>query len=1377
LFSSSSTTNNSDYISTSATVLSIEEDCIDITPLFHQSSLLVSDGSNLEFQNHDVTLSNLEFSNGDLFQNLTPSEIPLCSHNSTPIIFKMEDDCEDKVKLMPQTSKDMIEMDRLFTTLTQQLSLHMNNLQDQLKANEDRVRQEQFTFQQEMRDEFNELRNYVMSSSSTTTPSVQLPSLPISSSDANVPDTATTPHVCSVPDISTTPSTPTVTGSSFQDMQMKMMLMMTESFNKLSTVLVDTKTSDVKSDWPKFSGDTKKFRSWYLSIMALISIPPWNELYDVVRNDVISTTSNVTLNGKLYAKIVSVLEGQALQDVISRSHLRANGVLLLQELVQTYKPTNVPEVLAAKAGEFWSKLKRSNGESVDSYYNRFRELLDDLDQADDKISTKSAMRHFIFTLGTEFEAIQNNYRIGNLPAEWNTLHWPSLLILCRNYYHSVNPKGILSSDKDSSNDAFTKRMAQQKKVKEWFLNPAKYRREIEQEQLKYADKCIFHLTKSHPTEDCNLKRECDKIVQARKKSGSPQGGQSTNTTGQLRHMTEEVFEDANSAEDLLSVIDDASPGNDTNEDSLYYFARLSNHYLRLVNSSSTSTSSPRHNMKYPVIADSGANYHMFKEKEYFSTILPSTGNVILGDGKTSLTIKGVGTVQCQVGNNILTLHNVRYIPELSESIYSLFQHIQCPGHSLDSSYEGGLYINFPSFNTKAIIGQHDIYLDVQPLSTNVADDSKTYSTSVICRDITEFQQDLQVETDRLDNILQDLRHYYLEVKTKRQLGFDVPAGFRQSSNHQKELVIQTPPRKTKSQLDIPSLSIINDSNTINTENTPRHSNCHSDLEPMSLSQNTASSGPEVIPIIRSVDKVSSSLPKHITMNEDHLRSCVGFRRVESIKKNLKNLYQPTISLDNTPADAILDPGFFASVRKKDRNTTPVARPDRFGDVIHLDIVFGPEISVGNIHYGLLCIDRYSRMSYMYPLQNLTGDIQKQLEYFFSHIGMIPKRIITDFDLKLVGGKTREYLNNLLVHVNAAPSYRQDKNGLAERHWQTMVTMARNWLASAELPQSFWYYAVRRAAEVCNYFPITLEDGSLITPFELVHATKPDLRNLFKPFSLAAVRRERIGNDTLGKFESQSLPMITLGKCPTSNGLLFYNPVNCTFVSSIDYVFQPNTTSGSRFGFKYIPGTFVYRLDETNTIYSPQFPLESNVLVNTHSPPHQGIIVGVPTYVKPDIYAVKFQDGTVAEYSLQSNVLEAVPSSPTPKTSVVLPDWIQVGAPATLFLHTMSKPNHGRLHTNSTGDWVFCKGNKSDLSKGIILPDLSADCYRLLESGQLFKGHTKFSRVYQACQQAHLTDCVLRHISAHGLQSLIPPSSLKHHHSLSSSDKKNMGCSL
>jgi hypothetical protein len=110
------------------------------------------------------------------------------------------------------------------------------------------------------------------------------------------------------------------------------------------------------------------------------------------------------------------------------------------------------------------------------------------------------------------------------------------------------------------------------------------------------------------------------------------------------------------------------------------------------------------------------------------------------------------------------------------------------------------------------------------------------------------------------------------------------------------------------------------------------------------------------------------------------------------------------------------------------------------------------------------------MTYLYPLQNLTSNIPKQLELFFSHLGVIPRRITSDFDLKLIGGKAREYLNSLLVHVNVAPSYRQDKNGLEECHWQTLISMAQNWLASVELPPPFWFYAVHRAAVVCNHFP-------------------------------------------------------------------------------------------------------------------------------------------------------------------------------------------------------------------------------------------------------------------------------------------------------------------
>jgi hypothetical protein len=69
-----------------------------------------------------------------------------------------------------------------------------------------------------------------------------------------------------------------------------------------------------------------------------------------------------------------------------------------------------------------------------------------------------------------------------------------------------------------------------------------------------------------------------------------------------------------------------------------------------------------------------------------------------------------------------------------------------------------------------------------------------------------------------------------------------------------------------------------------------------------------------------------------------------------------------------------------------------------------------------------------------------------------------------------------------------------------------------------------------------------------------------------------------------------------------------------------------------------------------------------------------------------------------------------------------------------------------------------------------LIDLVANCQTLLENANLFRGYAKFKRVYQARTQARLKTCVLRHVSAHGLTSLIAPSSLKHLSKLNDHDK-------
>jgi len=299
------------------------------------------------------------------------------------------------------------------------------------------------------------------------------------------------------------------------------------------------------------------------------------------------------------------------------------------------------------------------------------------------------------------------------------------------------------------------------------------------------------------------------------------------------------------------------------------------------------------------------------------------------------------------------------------------------------------------------------------------------------------------------------------------------------------------------------------------------------------------------------------------------------------------------------------------------------------------------------------------------------------------------------------------------------------------------------------------------------------ESQFSTPFELAHAIKPDLRLLVKPFSLAAVRRERVGNENISKFSLQSIPMITLGRCPNSDGLQFFNHENenGTIATSIVYTFQPSVTSGARFGYKYQAGTFIYRLDESNTMFSPKFALDSTVLAHTHSPPHVATVIGTPSYVRLDIYTVKFHDDSIAEYSLSENLLEATPA-PCPKpVSSILPDWIKGGATATLFLSNMTKPKHGKLYSNNTGEWYFCAGKNTDINKGILLSDLTANSHYLLESGQLFRGHAKFQRVFQARNQLLLKQCVLRHVSAHGLQSFVAPSSLKHHSSMTEGDKK------
>jgi hypothetical protein len=344
----------------------------------------------------------------------------------------MESDCIDYSTPSIKTDGASSNQDSIMQMLNVVSTKMMDTIQDlqhQLTQNDlkytaelHEISQENETFRQNILVDMQRLN----SATSSVAVSTQVSTSPSSS-----------PPVVSTPIASSGVLTMLSSDSSPQDFQQQMMSMLNTTFAKLTTVLSDSKSTDAKSEWPKCEGGIKKFKSWFLAIVAQLSIAPWKEFYDITTNTLVKTTTNTVLNEKLYAKLLLCLEGQVFQDMVSRKHLRANGLLLLCELLQTYRPSHVPEVTAAKTVEFWSTLKRSSNESVDAYYNRFQAIFDDLEEAGEPIPVRSAIRQFLFTLGADFAPIQNNYRINLIPEEWKTTDWPSLLVLCRDYANSV----------------------------------------------------------------------------------------------------------------------------------------------------------------------------------------------------------------------------------------------------------------------------------------------------------------------------------------------------------------------------------------------------------------------------------------------------------------------------------------------------------------------------------------------------------------------------------------------------------------------------------------------------------------------------------------------------------------------------------------------------------------------------------------------------------------------------------------------------------------------------------------------------------------------------------------------------------------------------
>jgi hypothetical protein len=135
-------------------------------------------------------------------------------------------------------------MKYLFDALSAHISAQTLQIQEQIHQNDLKTTMTQELFMAEVRNELDTFRAMLH----TSQPANEVPA-----SSAVASSTTLSSPPIPITQVSVSPSNST-------DLQSQMMLMLTDSFSKLSTAIMDQK-QDAKSDWHKFSGDPKKFRA------------------------------------------------------------------------------------------------------------------------------------------------------------------------------------------------------------------------------------------------------------------------------------------------------------------------------------------------------------------------------------------------------------------------------------------------------------------------------------------------------------------------------------------------------------------------------------------------------------------------------------------------------------------------------------------------------------------------------------------------------------------------------------------------------------------------------------------------------------------------------------------------------------------------------------------------------------------------------------------------------------------------------------------------------------------------------------------------------------------------------------------------------------
>jgi hypothetical protein len=216
----------------------------------------------------------------------------------------------------------------------------------------------------------------------------------------------------------------------------------------------------------------------------------------------------------------------------------------------------------------------------------------------------------------------------------------------------------------------------------------------------------------------------------------------------------------------------------------------------------------------------------------------------------------------------------------------------------------------------------------------------------------------------------------------------------------------------------------------------------------------------------------------------------------------------------------------------------------------------------------------------------------------------------------------------------------------------MVHMARAYLTEMQMPRSYWFFAIMHAARMMNAIPGKVDDG-LASPFLLVHGVDHDERTWIPHFSLCYFHHTKDGDLSHSKHQAQTMDSIIVGRSPTSNALLVYNPWTKQYYEPdsyrIDLYRLPDLVYSN---VKYDGGLFCSLLCDDNPSFQEEYHLGTRV---EHIDPSTNLLLAgmvmdipFPTDVSDSTinisFTILFDNGTTASIPLSkmSSILPAPP---------------------------------------------------------------------------------------------------------------------------------------